>query len=203
MLVQARKKKSWLSNATYLQASADSLPFADESIDVIFSNQLLPWVSNTSPVFSEIARVLRKGGVFAFATMGPDSLREIRHAWRQTDDKPHVNTFPDMHDLGDGLVSAGLRDPVLDVDRLCINYLNTDSLFEDLTAAGARNALAHRARGLTGRRRYAGMARALKDGGGKITLDLELVYGHCWGAGPKKDPANYTFDASRIPLRRT
>ena len=30
----------------------------------------------------EIARVLRKDGLFAFATLGPDSLLEIRRAWR-------------------------------------------------------------------------------------------------------------------------
>jgi malonyl-CoA O-methyltransferase len=205
MLTKAKEKKSWLSNAAFVQASADSLPFANESVDVIFSNQLLPWISDPTVVFSEVARVLRKGGVFAFATLGPDSLREIRHAWRQADDLPHVNAFPDMHDLGDGLVGAGLRDPVLDVDRLCVDYPNTDRLFRDLTAAGARNALAHRAKGLTGRHRYAAMLTALKAiaAGGKIRLDLELVYGHCWGAGPKMDPANYAFDANRIPLRRT
>ena len=33
-------------------------------------------------------------------------------------------------------------------------------------------------------------------------LDLELVYGHCWGAGPKNDPAAWRIDASQIPLRR-
>jgi hypothetical protein len=37
---------------------------------------------------------------------------------------------------------------------------------------------------------------------GEITLDLELVYGHCWGAGPKNDPANYRINASQIPVRR-
>ena len=36
----------------------------------------------------------------------------------------------------------------------------------------------------------------------KISLDLELVYGHCWGGGAGLDPANYRIDASRIPLRR-
>ena len=30
--------------------------------------------------------------------------------------QPHVNLFPDMHNLGDAAVRAGLRDPVLDVD---------------------------------------------------------------------------------------
>lgn len=204
MLEKARAKKTWLSKTAFVQASAEALPFANESVDLVFSNQLLPWVSDPAIVFSEIARVLTRGGVFAFATLGPDSLQEVRRAWRQVDDLPHVIAFPDMHDLGDGLVGAGLRDPVLDVDRLCVNYEHSGALFADLTTVGARNTLRDRAKGLTGKHRFAAMDGALMDtaAGGRITLDLELVYGHCWGGGPKMDPANYRIDANRIPLRR-
>jgi malonyl-CoA O-methyltransferase len=141
--------------------------------------------------------------VFAFATLGPDSLRELAQAWAAVDDRAHVNPFPDMHDIGDGLVRAGLRDPVLDVDRLQVSYATPDRLFADLTRAGARNALAGRGRGLLGRRRFQIMTDALASGraDGKIVLDLELVYGHCWGGGPRNDPMNYKIDADRIPLR--
>jgi len=204
MLKAARKKKAWLSKNSFVQAGANALPFPNQSIDVIFSNMLLPWLDDPTPVFSEIARVLRHGGVFAFATLGPDSLREIDRAWATVDNGAHVNRFPDMHDLGDGLVNAGLRDPVLDVDRLSISYKSSGKLFADLTAVGARNASRERAAGLTGKRRYAAMLVALDDFAidGEIVLELELVFGHCWGAGPKTDPSNYRVDASRIPLRR-
>lgn len=204
MLRKARERKTWLSRTMVAQASAIALPFPNESVDVIFSNLLLPWVDDPLPVFSEIARVLRKGGVFAFATLGPDSLQEVARAWGTIDDSPHVIRFLDMHDLGDGLVNAGLRDPVLDVDRLSVSYKNSAKLFADLTAVGARNALQLRARGLTGKQRYAAMIAALDDTAvdGNITLELELVFGHCWGAGPKMDPANFRIDAGQIPVRR-
>lgn len=203
MVRQARRRKAWLAKTTFVQADACALPFADESVDVIFSNQMLPWVADLDALFSEVARVLRKGGVFAFASLGPDSLLEIRRAWREVDDGAHVSLFPDMHNLGDGLVNAGLRDPVLDVDRLAVSYSDSDSLLADLSAAGARNALAERYPALTGKARFQGMLAALDALAidGKITLDLELVYGHCWGAGPKMDPANYRIDANRIPIR--
>jgi len=203
MLQRAREKRSWLSKAAFAQASADALPLPDESIDLVFSNLLLPWAADPVPVFSEVARILRKGGVFAFATLGPDSLREIRRAWSSVDNHAHVNRFLDMHDLGDGLVNAGLRDPVLDVDRLTVRYKNSARLFADLTAVGARNALSERAHSLTGKHRYAAMVAALDDMtvNGDVTLDLELVFGHCWGAGPKMDPTNYRIDATQIPVR--
>jgi len=204
MLKVARKKKSWLSKNSFVQAGATALPFVNQSIDVVFSNLLLPWLDDPTPVFSEIARVLRHGGVFAFATLGPDSLQELARAWATVDNRAHVNRFLDMHDLGDGLVNAGLRDPVLDVDRLGVSYKNGGKLFADLTAVGARNALRQRAGGLTGRKHYANMVTALEGAAvdGEITLELELVFGHCWGAGPKTDPSNYRIDASRIPVRR-
>ena len=202
MLGRARSKKSWLSKSSFAQADARALPLPNECVDVVFSNMLLPWFDDPDPVFAEIARVLRKGGVFAFATLGPDSLLEIRRAWRQVDDGVHVNRFPDMHDLGDGLVNAGLCDPVLDVDRLSVSYTSCTQLFADLTAVGARNSLKQRASGLTGRERFAAMTEVLNDAG-TIALDLELVYGHCWGSGPRNDPENYKIDANQIPIRRT
>jgi malonyl-CoA O-methyltransferase len=201
MLRQARSRASWLSKNAYLQADATSLPLADGSVDVVFSNLLLPWFDDPGPVFAEVSRVLRKGGVFAFATLGPDSLQEIARAWREVDNDAHVNRFADMHDLGDGLVNAGLSDPVLDVDRLSVRYASCEQLFSDLTAVGARNSLEQRARGLTGRKRFAEMIRRL-DVDGCIDLDLELVYGHCWGSGPRNDPGNFKIDANRIPIRR-
>lgn len=202
MLKQGQRQKPWFSRASFVQGDASHLPFADSSFDMVVTNQLLPWAPELQPVLEEVARALVPGGVFAFATLGPDSLREIAQAWASVDSGIHVNHFADMHDLGDGLVRAGLSDPVLDVDRLSVCYESADKLFADLTRAGARNALADRARGLTGRRSFAAMAAALADSQGKITLELELVYGHCWGAGPKNDPENYRIDANQIPRRR-
>lgn len=209
MLRQGMHKRSRISRFLYsrsssVQADASSLPFADQSIDFVFSNLLLPCVDRPDLVFAEVARVLRKDGVFAFATLGPDSLLEISRAWGGVDDHAHVNRFLDMHDVGDGLVRCGLRDPVLDVDRLTVHYRNSKKLFADLTSVGARNALRQRNRSLVGKRRFRKMVDALNgdSDGDEIKLELELVYGHCWGGGAGLDPTNYRIDASRIPLRR-
>jgi malonyl-CoA O-methyltransferase len=209
MLRQGVHKRSWLSRFLYprfssVQADASRLPFKDQSIDFVFSNLLLPCVDRPDSVFREVARVLRKGGVFAFATLGPDSLLEISRAWNGVDGHAHVNRFLDMHDIGDGLVRSGLRDPVLDVDRLTVKYPNAKKLFADLTSVGARNALRQRNASLVGKRRFGKMVDVLSGevGSGEIKLELELVYGHCWGGGAGLDPRSYGIAASRIPLRR-
>ena len=204
MLEAARTRKSLLSKSSFVLADAEQLPFGDAVFDLVVSNQLLPWIPEPERLFAEVARVLRKGGVFAFATLGPDSLRELAQAWSDVDAAAHVNRFPDMHDVGDSLVRAGLADPVLDVDRLVIRYEDADKLFADLTHAGARNVLAARPRGLVGRGRFEAMKAALATPGtaGQIALDLELVYGHCWGGGARKARGDFRVDAARIPLRR-
>ena len=203
MAARALAGKGWLSRGSAVQADANRLPFGDGVFDLVVANQLLPWLPDPDAAFAEIARVLRPGGVFAFATLGPDSLLELRRAWAGIDDDAHVHRFADMHDIGDGIVRAGLADPVLDVDRLTVSYENADRLFDDLARAGARNALPGRPRGLMGRRRLAAIRRALAGaaGDGRIVLDLELVYGHCWGAGPRNDPADYRIPANRISRR--
>lgn len=204
MLARARQKRRWPAKASFVQADARGLPFADGAFDLVVANQLLPWTPEPQPVFAEVARVLRKGGCFAFATLGPDSLREIELAWREADDTPHVHPFADMHDIGDGLTRAGLRDPVLDVDRLSVEYEDAGKLFADLTRSGARNALAGRRKTLTGKGRFRAMTSALTAAGDRerIVLELELVYGHCWGAGVGRDASVTRIDANRIPLRR-
>lgn len=171
MLAKARAKKRWLSKSSYAQAEAAALPFADHSVDVIFANQLLPWIPQTEPVFAEVSRVLRTDGLFVFSTLGPDSLQGLLH-----------EPFPDMHDVGDALVRAGLRDPVLDVDRLEVTFENTASLLDDLAAIGAGHCM---------------------PGDTTISsLELELVYGHCWGGGARPDAGEFRVDATRIGRRR-
>ena len=203
MLKQGLKKKSWLSKSAAVQANAERLPFATGSFDVVFCNQLLPCVNDLDAVFAEVARVLNKGGVFAFASLGPDSLQELRRAWHSVDQGAHVSRFPDMHDIGDGVVNAGLSDPVLDVDRLVISYENAERLFADLTAVGARNFLSDRFAALSGRTRMQQLVNSLKSATAedRFSLSFELVYGHCWGAGPKQNPGNFRIDAGSIPLR--
>jgi len=202
MLRVVRSKKTLLSRRHSVQADARALPFADASIDVIFSNLMLPWTDDLDAVFTQVARVLRRDGLFVFSTLGPDSFEEIREAWATVDAGEHVNRFPDMHDVGDALVRAGLRDPVLDIDRLSVSYRGAAALFRDLTAAGARNCLRNRQASLTGRERFRRFSETFFAAEADPALTLELVYGHCWGSGANRRSGEVAIDAGQIPVRR-
>lgn len=203
-MLRGHSPARWFAKRSAVQADATALPFADHSVDVVFCNLMLPCVGNPDAVFAEVSRILSKGGVFAFSTLGPDSLLELRRAWRQADEGEHTFRFADMHDIGDGLVRAGLTDPVLDVDRLTVSYASAASLFADLTATGARNSLANRRNTLCGKHRFNAMSDALEaqKSGDRFELGFELVYAHCWGRGEIATAGEYRVDAGRIGLRR-
>jgi len=200
MLLQAQRKRPRFSRSSFVQANATTLPLAGQSVDLVFANLLLPWVGDPETLFGEVSRVLRNDGLFIFSALGPDSLKELRRAWQGIDRGAHVNRFLDMHDIGDAAVRSGLRDPVLDVDRLRVSYERPQALFDDLTAMGGRNSLQNRRQSLLGRARFGAMTAALAEAG-TLKLDLELIYGHCWGSGARQGGSETRIDAMRIGRR--
>ncbi|MBT5218178.1 MAG: methyltransferase domain-containing protein [Woeseia sp.] len=203
MLALAKGNKPFFSKLSELRADANQLPISSDSVDLVFANLLLPWIDDLSICLAEISRILKKGGVFAFATLGPDSLNELRRAWATVDSDVHVRSFADMHDVGDALLQNGLADPVLDVDYLTVTYEDTISLYRDLSACGARNSLAPRRKSLTGKNRFTRMENAITKEitSNRFKMTLELVYGHAWGVGPRPKNGEFHLDANTIPRR--
>lgn len=204
MLAISRRKRSRFSRLRELQADAAALPLTTGSVDLIVANQLLPWIDQPERVFGELRRVLRKEGLFAFATLGPDSFVELRDIWRQEDDFSHINEFADMHNVGDALVRSGLSDPVLDVDTLNVTYRDPQALFNDLRRAGSGNAQITRRPTLTGKTRWRRVSETLSGlaDGADIVVKLELVYGHAWGSGPPSRPGEFRVDPDAIGRMR-
>ncbi|MGB5132315.1 MAG: malonyl-ACP O-methyltransferase BioC [Steroidobacteraceae bacterium] len=167
-----------------LCADALDLPLPDASVDLLFSNLMLPWCDDLDAAFAEIARVLRPRGLLTFTTLGPDTLIELQEAWHEADDYTHVIPFTDMHDIGDGLIRAGLVEPVLDVVRYTLTYPDARSLMRDLKAIGARNATSGRPRGLTGRQALRAVEQNYERHRheGKLPASYEVVFGQAWGA---------------------
>ncbi|NBC15183.1 MAG: malonyl-[acyl-carrier protein] O-methyltransferase BioC, partial [Gammaproteobacteria bacterium] len=149
----------------------------------------------------DLLRVLRPGGLLLFSTFGPDTLSELRAAWAAVDQGEHVSPFLDMHDIGDALVRARFADPVMDVERMTLTYADIRALMRDLKQLGAHNALAGRARGLTGRRRLAALAEAYEHQrrDGRLPATYEVVHGHAWVTA-KAQRQFATDDGVAIPL---
>lgn len=183
---------------------AAKLPLRDDSVDMVISNLMLPSCADPAAVFAEVQRVLRAPGVFLFSTLGPDSLRELRRAWKEVDSWPHVQTFVDMHNVGDALVQAGFREPVMDMTRLSITYTDVKRLARDLRAMAATNIMRGRRRGLTTPGLWNSMQAALlrnRDTTGRFTITAEVVIGQAW-TGQADRGVGMTDGIARFPLSR-
>lgn len=198
---RATSKAGWFSRTRFVCGDAEALPLAERSMDIVLSNLTLQWC-RPDVVFRECMRVLRPGGVLMFTSFGPDTLRELRGAWRTVDAQPHVHTFIDMHDLGDALVRAGFGDPVMDMEHFTLTYTDVMSLLRDLKQIGAHHAGKERVRGLTGKGRFRRFQAAYEQlrRDGKIPATYEVVYGHAWA--PAQPPSSYrrTDGAIAVPL---
>lgn len=193
MLHRARAQRRWWRRPAVLCADAAALPLPDESVDLVFSNLMLQWCNDLDAVFREFRRVLKPQGLVTFTTFGPDTLTELRAAWRAVDGDVHVNRFLDMHDVGDAMVRAGLAEPVMDLDYFCLTYPRVLDLMRDLKAIGAHNVAAGRRRGLTGRARLRAVTEAYEQHrrDGRLPATWEVVYGQAWGplARPERPAA--------------
>lgn len=193
MLEEARKRGGWWRRAVGARraalacADAERLPLAAASVDLVFSNLMLQWC-RPELVFAECARVQPAGGLFIFSSFGPDTLMELREAFGAVDSRPHVHAFADMHDLGDALVHAGYADPVMEMERVTVEYASVDALARDLRAVGAGNATGGRSRGLRSRAAWRRMAERYeaKRRGGALPATYEVLYGHAWKTAPRQ-----------------
>jgi malonyl-CoA O-methyltransferase len=181
MLTLAARQSGWLRRFARICADAECLPLADAGVDLVVSNLMLQWC-DLDRVLEEFRRVLKPGGLLSFTTLGPDTLHELRSAWRHADERTHVHRFIDMHDVGDALVRNGFEAPVLDVERYTLSYSDVRDAAMDLKSTGAHNATEGRTRTLTGRARFASMQSAYeafrKDG--RLPATYEVVFGHAW-----------------------
>ena len=179
MLREAKSRAGWWKPFRRVCGDARALPIADQGVDLIFSSLCLQWCEDLEAVFDEFRRVLRPGGWLLCSTFGPGTLTELRQSWAAVDDDPHVNVFIDMHDVGDRLLAAGFRDPMLDVEQYELRYSDPKLLMRELKGIGAGNADAERARGLTGKRKLATMLAAyegFRGADGRYPASYEVVY---------------------------
>ena len=165
-----------------LCADMERLPLAASSVNLLWSSLALQWAGDLEATLKNFHRVLAPGGLLIFATLGPDTLKELRTAFAAVDDAPHVNRFVDLHDIGDMLVHAGFASPVMEMEMLTLTYADLKSLMRDLKGIGAHNAAASRKRGLLGKAAWAKLEQAydaLRQAG-RLPATYEVIYGHAW-----------------------
>ncbi|GIK35792.1 MAG: hypothetical protein AMXMBFR45_00860 [Gammaproteobacteria bacterium] len=186
-----------------LCADAARLPLADRSVDLVVAGMLLHWCQDPDAVLVELRRILRAPGLLLLSTLGPQTLHELRRAWRQVDPHTHTLAFTDMHNLGDALIRAGFAEPVVDAETLTVTYRDARRMFADLRGVGAADLGPLRRRSLTGPGRWRAMLQALEGARGEdgsLPATLEVVYGQAWTSDGARARGNH--GEFEIPLER-
>lgn len=169
---------------TPLRAGADAirLPLAESSFDLVWSNLCWHWLAEPLKALDEWYRVIRPGGLLMFSSFGVDTGRELGElGWP-------LPAFPDMHDIGDALAQAGFGEPVMDTERLTLEYQDANKLVAELSAL-----VGHAAAGRTPRlwprsaleSWFSRLEQVRAQRQGVLSVTVELVYGHAW-CGPQK-----------------
>ncbi|MDP2874014.1 MAG: class I SAM-dependent methyltransferase [bacterium] len=87
--------KSYLPQATLLQADAskEKLPFSDEHFDIVTCLDVVEHLTDVHYLFSEVHRVLRRGGIFLLTTP-PITLNSRVLGRFMSEDPTHINKHP-------------------------------------------------------------------------------------------------------------
>ena len=210
MLGQVPKHTRFWRPVRRVCGEAAKLPFADASFDLIFSNMCLQWVPDLPVALAEFRRVLRPQGLLLFTSFGPDTLSELRESYLAAgESQPPLSPFAAIQQVGDALISAGFRNPVLERENFQLTYPDTMTLLRELRAIGAGDARSQRARGLGGKSRQARMVQAyeaLRGSDGRLPSTWEVIGAMAWapppGAARREAGGDIaTFPADRIPRR--
>lgn len=167
---------------SWLLGDAQDLPNAlgalAGSFNTVVSSLAIQWCSDLEALFSGVAYSLAPSGVFHCATLGPNTLHQLKWAWTQVDDYQHVNEFVDQQLLLTAL-NHHFDKVQLQVKEVVLSYDTVQQLTRDLKDLGASNHNAQAAPGLTGVGRLRRMMQAyesLRDTSGRLPVTYEVYF---------------------------
>ncbi len=174
-----------LTVALAVDATAEALPFASGSFDLVCSSSVYQWVLDLPGAFAESSRVLRNGGLFAFALFGRETLRELKTAYRQAariqgSDLEHLHDLPLLGQVEQAMRGAGFAQLEVQRQELVEYHATVADLLRNLKQIGAGNASPDAPRGLASRSLLQTMTdiyRQHYQQDGNIPATYEVIYG--------------------------
>jgi malonyl-CoA O-methyltransferase len=178
----SRHAAETLGGLPAVDADAQALPFRDRRFGLVLSASVFQWLNDLPAALAEIDRVLRPGGLLAFAMYGERTLWELREAHRLAvqeaggEHGSHAHTFPGEAEVGQALAAAGLTPLRLFAEDEVERHPDVAALLRSLKKIGAQNASAERPAGLASRR---------------VMQRLGALYAECFGHAALGLPATY------------
>ncbi len=162
-------------------ADAENLPFTGPVFDAIYSSLALQWCQSLTATLQGFKQALKPDGKLFFSTFGPQSLQELKTAWRAVDDKPHVNEFVTLAGLRQALSSAGFKQIEIRRQLYEMAYPDVWALMRELKAIGAHHVDREPGQLLVTRKQMERMiATYPKQKTGGIIASNEIVFVKAW-----------------------
>lgn len=168
-------------------------PAGQRGCDLITSVLALQKANDLQGELEAIRTALADGGLFLGVLLGGNSLHELRTALMDAEIALTGGTAPRVAPMVDGetmsrlLSLAGFALPVVDVERVTLEYPDLQSLMHDLRAFGCANALSERShrfapRVFFNKAQDVYAARFATPSGG-IAVTIDLIFLHGWREG--------------------
>lgn len=164
---------------------AETLPFADHSLDLVVSSLALHTVNDLPGALVQIRRALKPDGLFMASMFGGETLKELRSVLMEAELEvrggagARIAPFAESYDCVDLLRRAGFNMPVVDSDKVTVTYGHPLKLLQDLRAMGETNILHDRPRKGLNRaileRAFALYAERFPSDDGGMTATFEII----------------------------
>ncbi len=174
--------KTRVPGAVFHCGDLESTPLENDSADLVFSNAAIQWCDLASAI-SEFKRLCRPGGLILFSTFGPETLKEIRTAWRAVETRPNrVHEFESAQAVESAINQVGLQSPHVRSHTHQLTFHSVDDLLASIKKLGATNASSTRPTGLLGTGRYRDFRAFLEQQlthDHRLKLTFECIFASC------------------------
>lgn len=171
---------------TYVQATEEFLPIANESMDLVLSNLNLHTVNDLPGTLIQIRKCLKKDGLFISSMFGGETLHELRSVLTTVEldmtggISPRIAPFADKQQMGDLLQRGGFNLPVVDSEIITVTYDNIFKLLHDIRGMGESNAILARDKRFVSRDFFMRAAQEYQEkfaqNDGRIVASFEIIF---------------------------
>jgi len=181
------------NNIFHINSDMETLPIAENSMDLIFANLSFQWSFNLEKTIKECYKILKPNGLLIFTTLGIDTLWELRNSWHKVNNSfHHTNQFLDMHNLGDGLMKSNFASPILETKNITLTYSKLIDVMQDLKKIGANTIInsENQKKSLLGKTEFKKLEEEYNKHkiNHKLPATYEIIYAHAWKLSDKDKP---------------
>ena len=171
------------TSGSRIVADEEFLPLAPQSLNLFVSLLTLHVANDLVGALTQARFALKPDGLFIAAVFGEETLRLLRRAFYEAEAQitggvsARITPFASVQAYGQALSRAGFALPVVDVDRVSVQYDEPMKLLRDLRGMGETRALSTSAAPLRREVLTKAMEVFLQGGG---TERFEIVYLTGW-----------------------